>query len=260
MIYSRWAVSAAMLLHLKLLAQMVGHFYEAKQREHAQRQNAYTHAIYETGARLTHDVKNLLQSLKSLCSAAASSSPDQALALQSLVQRQLPQITQRLNITLEKLRSPLDAGSRPIETSAWWSNLMQRYEHAKVEFAVDGRVGELTLPAELFDSVADNLIENACNKAAQSEDFRVRVTFSAVHGGTLTVTDNGLPVPRNIVYQLFAGPVQSETGLGVGLYQSSRLANDLGYVLSLASNEPGEVSFVLRARDDKERSHDRKVA
>ena len=60
--HTRWSLSPALLLHLKLLTQMLGHFYEAKLREEVQRQNAYTQAIYETGARLTHDVKNLLQS------------------------------------------------------------------------------------------------------------------------------------------------------------------------------------------------------
>ena len=53
--------------------------------------NAYTQAVYETGSRLTHDVKNLLQSLKTLCSAAEYSQPDQAASLQTLMQRQLPQ-------------------------------------------------------------------------------------------------------------------------------------------------------------------------
>src|SRR5262249_32109062 len=48
-IYTRWALSPAVLMHLKLLTQMVGHFYDAKRREQAQRQHAYTQAIYETG-------------------------------------------------------------------------------------------------------------------------------------------------------------------------------------------------------------------
>ena len=76
--YTKWSLSPSLLLHLKLLTQMLGHFYEAKQREEVQRVNAYTQAIYETGARLTHDVKNLLQSLRSLCGAAESSRADEA--------------------------------------------------------------------------------------------------------------------------------------------------------------------------------------
>ena len=37
----------------------------------------------QTGARLTHDVKNLLQSLRSLCAAADTSSADEAAAFVS---------------------------------------------------------------------------------------------------------------------------------------------------------------------------------
>jgi signal transduction histidine kinase len=243
-IHTRWAPTPAILLHLKLLAQMIGHFYEAKQREQMQRQSAYTHAIYETGARLTHDVKNLLQSLKTLCAAAANSGPEQASALQALIQRQLPQITQRLNTTLDKLRAPVNAEHRLIDAMAWWQTLLQRYSARPVEFQLDDASDEIAIPAELFDSVADNLIENALNKAPAA-GFGVRVTFSAAPGGTLTVCDSGAPVPKNVVTQLFEGAVDSHTGLGVGLYQSARLANQCGYGLRLIANSPGRVCFML---------------
>ena len=244
-IHTRWAVSPAILLHLKLLTQMVAHFYEAKQREHIQRQNAYTHAIYETGARLTHDVKNLLQSLKSLCAAAANSTPEQGAALQALMQRQLPQITQRLNTTLEKLRSPRCSDASEVDAALWWGSLIQRYNARSIEFSLDGGIRDLKLPAELFDNVADNLIENAFKKSVDTRDLRVRVIFSATGRGALTVCDNGAAVPKSMAHQLFDGPVTSQTGFGVGLYQSSRLALDSGYQLELAANQPGMVSFVL---------------
>jgi signal transduction histidine kinase len=244
-IHTRWAVSPAILLHLKLLAQMVGHFYEAKQRAQIQRQNAYTHAIYETGARLTHDVKNLLQSLKALCAAAASTTPEQAQALQSLMQRQLPQITQRLNTTLEKLRAPRDAETKEIEAREWWDNLVQRYSARSIVVELEGDPAGLRVPLEVFDSVADNLIENALNKTARGRALQVRVTFTAADGGTLRVCDDGAAVARTVAPQLFAGPVASQTGLGVGLYQASRLALESGYRLVLESNEPGRVCFAL---------------
>ncbi|HEX4332178.1 MAG TPA: hypothetical protein VH040_08565, partial [Usitatibacter sp.] len=54
------SLSPALFLHMRLLAQVVGEFYEGKRREAALRRNAYLQAVHETGARLTHDVKNLL--------------------------------------------------------------------------------------------------------------------------------------------------------------------------------------------------------
>ena len=197
-IYTRWSLSPAVLLHLKLLTQMVGHFYEAKRREQVQRQSAYTQAIYETGARLTHDIKNLLQSMRSLCAAVESSSAQQAQGLQALMQRQLPQITQRLNATLDKLRSPQQADAARVDFAVWWEGLIQRYSGRNIHFQVDGPARDLTLPAELFDSVADNLIENALNKAAAGAGLQVRVTLSAARGGTLTVCDSGAAIAKSI--------------------------------------------------------------
>jgi signal transduction histidine kinase len=260
-IYTPWAPSSSILLHLKLLTQMVGYFYEAKQREHLQRQNAYTYAIYETGARLTHDVKNLLQSLKSLCAAAAGATPEQAPALHALIQRQLPQITQRLNTTLDKLRSPLAAEMSEVQASAWWENLMQRYIGRKIAFELEGDMRPLQLPAELFDNVADNLIENAFNKSSDLRTLEVRVTFACAGRGTLAVCDNGTALSQTLASQLFEGPVLSHTGFGVGLFQSSRLAAQSGYRLALAANRPGSVCFMLESEPAADaRAVDRQVA
>jgi len=244
-IYTRWSLSPAVLLHLKLLTQMVGHFHDAKRREETQRQSAYTQAIYETGARLTHDVKNLLQSLRSLCAAAETSGADQAQALQMLIQRQLPLITQRLNVTLEKLRSPQQTDAARVDATAWWEGLMQRYAGRKIEFQADGSRRDLKVPAELFDRVADNLIENAFNKDPAGPGVVVRVTLSAERGGTLTVCDNGAAIAKEVADQLFEAPVTSQTGLGIGLYHSARQAAQLGYRLAIASNRAGAVCFML---------------
>ncbi len=244
-IYTGWSLSPAVLLHLKLLTQMVGHFYDAKRREQIQRQSAYTQAIYETGARLTHDVKNLLQSLRSLCAAVESSSAEQAQGLQALMQRQLPQITQRLNVTLDKLRSPQQTDSSMADAAIWWEGLLQRFNGRKILFHVDGPAKDLKLPLELFDSVADNLIENALAKSADHSTLQVRVTLSAARGGTLTVCDNGAAIANDVAEQLFDNPVQSHTGLGIGLFQAAKQAVASGYRLVLAANEPGTVCFVL---------------
>jgi signal transduction histidine kinase len=244
-IYTRWALSPAVLLHMKLLTQMVGHFYDAKRREQIQRQSAYTQAIYETGARLTHDVKNLLQSLRSLCSAMETSKPEEVQSLQTLMQRQLPQITQRLNVTLDKLRSPEPTDATQVDAAVWWEGLVQRYNGRSIQFEVEGHGRDLKLPAELFDSVADNLIENALNKSAGGARIQVRVTLSPARGGTLTVCDTGSAIAKSTAEQLFEAPVTSQTGLGVALYQLARQARQLGYRLALAANEHGTVCFVL---------------
>ncbi|MPZ47613.1 MAG: sensor histidine kinase [Betaproteobacteria bacterium] len=244
--YTRWSLSPALLLHLKLLTRLLAHFYDAKRREQSQRQNAYTQAIHETGARLTHDVKNLLQSLTSLCAAAEASGPEQATELQALINRQLPQIAQRLHVTLDKLRAPgrHDAPAS-IAAGQWWEALNSRYARSDVVFATGPISPQARVPGELFDSVADNLIQNALNKGRGDTDFRVEVYFSCADTPCLRVTDVGGPVPVAVAQQLFDAPVPSQTGLGIGLYQSAKQAAQHGYRLALAINEPGRVRFEL---------------
>ena len=244
---TKWSLSPALLLHLKLLTQMLGHFYEAKQREEVQRQNAYEQAVYETGARLTHDVKNLLQSLRSLCAAAESSGSGEAAALQALVKRQLPQIAQRLTTTLEKLNTPQPAIVPHVDASTWWESLKQRNARAEIVFTCDGDLRAASLPGDLFDSVAENLLQNAIAKAQQHPELRISVLFRPLDGGRLTVCDNGGAIPKAVAVRLFAAPVPSQNGLGIGLFQAAKHAAQLGYALTLASNETGRVCFELGA-------------
>ena len=243
--HTKWSLSPALLLHLKLLTQMLGHFYEAKQREEIQRQNAYTQAIYETGARLTHDVKNLLQSLRSLCAAADSSSADEAAALQALVKRQLPQIAQRLTTTLEKLKAPEQTSTALTNAVAWWEGLKQRYTRSEIVFSDDGAMAGITLPGELFDSVAENLLQNAIAKAQQHAGLGIVVTFRSIEGGGLRICDTGKAMPQAVATRLFSAPVASQYGLGVGLFQAAKQAGQLGYKLTLVSNDNGKVCFDL---------------
>lgn len=244
--YTDGPVNPAFALHLRLLTEIIGYFHAAKTRERAMEANAYTQAIYETGSRLTHDVKNLLQSLKTLCSAAEHSGPDQAVALQNLMQRQLPQIAKRLEITLDKLKSPEKAkDQREILAREWWRNLKNRYAREKLNFEIDDADTRLWLPQELFDSVADNLIQNALRKRQGQADLSIRVQLHTTPVPTLTVCDSGAAAADEVMEKLFHAPVSTYDGLGIGLYQAAKQARGLGYGLELARNLDGEVCFTL---------------
>lgn len=243
--YTRSSLSPAMWLHLKLLTQMVGHFYHAKIREEMQRQNAYTQAIHETGARLTHDVKNILQSLRSLCAAVEGPGVHEATAAQELVRRQLPQIAQRLTTTLEKLQAPAQAVNTRVDASLWWAGLRQRYTRSQIDFSARGEMAGVMLPRELFDSVAENLLQNAIAKVQLDARVHIKVVFDAADGGTLTISDSGEAVPEAIAARLLGAPVPSQKGLGVGLFHAARQAAQLDYRLELAENRKGGVCFSL---------------
>ncbi|MBI1395648.1 MAG: sensor histidine kinase [Betaproteobacteria bacterium] len=247
-LHSKWRPGPGMVVHMRLLARLLGDYHDAKVREQAQRDTAYLQAIYETGSRVTHDVKNLLQSLRSLCAAAEQGGDSEnAEALRGLIKRQLPQIAYRLQITLGKLEAGKAASGDSEGAVEWWRGLNQRYGHERVEFVLQGVGAAHRVPSDLFDSVGNNLVQNAVEKRRRGDAGSISVLLEdAGHGRCrLAVSDTGNPIPERLAKTLFVSPVRSEYGLGVGLYQGSRQASEQGYRLVLASNEPGRVSFVL---------------
>jgi len=241
-IYSRYRTSPALQWHVHLLGQLLGEFYAAKLREQKLRQASYLQAVHETGARLTHDVKNLLQSLNVLCSAAGQEDSPQ---LQALIRRQLPAIAQRLSATLDKLQRPGDEETRRVPLAQWWEGLARQYQSQDVEFSAARPDPEAEVPKALFDSVADNLLQNALAKRVGSNEVRVRVSIQGGRNPELHVRDSGRAVPADVASGLLRTPVGSANGLGIGLYQAARMAEKYGYALTLAENRDGMVYFAL---------------
>ena len=238
------SLSPALLLHMRLLARVVAEFYEGKRREQALRRNAYLQAVHETGARLTHDVKNLLQSLYAITSMAPRAEPADEYA--ALLQRQLPAVAKRLHATLEKLRTPeIPTRELAVNAEVWWSDLERRLAAESVRLAGDCKAA-VELPASLFDSFVENALENARAKAVREPGVQIFVGFtcSAEHV-EVRVCDTGSAVDESIVERLFREPIDHGEGLGIGLYHAARQAATAGYSVHLAANRDGNVCFAL---------------
>jgi signal transduction histidine kinase len=240
-LFSHQSVSPTVLLHVRLLTRLLGHFYQAKRREQSLREITRQQTIYETGARLTHDLKNMLQSLFALTSVAQH----QAEKAQPILQRQLPVLTQRIEAVLSKLKTPQmqeDAVKLPLAN--WWEGLRQRHQHRNIEWQGGGEIGDQPIPAALFDCVADNLIDNACNKRLREPGIAIAVSLNA-DPFVFSASDGGSAIPESAARQLLHTVMSSEDGLGVGLYQVARWAAQSGYSLELNENKPGKVTFRL---------------
>lgn len=244
-LHTRHKLSPALVWHFHLLAQLANEHYVAKLRARELLQVSYLRAIHETGARLTHDVKNLLQSLNNLCYLAQTMNGKDGDRLELLLQRQLPQIIQRLQQTLAKLQKPHSEAGGVLPAEMWWRIQQQRYASSPVTFAAVNLHPDVLLPTALFDSVADNLLQNALLKAQAESGLQVRVALTA-DASALSVCDTGSAVSDEVLGDLLRAPVPSASGLGIGLYHAARQAEICGYEVRLASNAPGRVCFELR--------------
>lgn len=240
-LFSHQAVSPTVMLHVRLLTQLMGHFYQAKRREQSLREITRQQVIYETGARLTHDLKNMLQSLFALTSVAQHQSEK----AQPILQQQLPVLTQRIEAILAKLKSPQtpeEMVEMPLAT--WWEGLRQRHPYRDIVWHAPKNVGRRMIPGPMFDCVADNLIDNACKKRQNELGITVSVTLE-INPFSLSISDGGSAIPAGIAHQLLNTVVSSEDGMGIGLYQVARWATQSGYRLELSENRKGRVTFQL---------------
>lgn len=251
-LYSRWQLSPAMYLHVQLLTQILSEFYEAKRREETISQNTYMQTFYETGSRLTHDIKNILQSLGTLTAAAdqTKDAEDDARLIE-LIKRQLPRLNQRLAATLSKLEKPSIEKKSQAKVATWWKDFRQLNTHHQVQFESPTELPKDDIDPEVLDSVVDNLVQNAIEKAKLETNTLIKVTLLPTPHFCIEVTDTGSAVPVETAELLFKSHVNSKNGLGVGLYHAAQQARQAGYELSLVDNRDGEVRFRLEKLEDE---------
>jgi signal transduction histidine kinase len=242
--------SPGMRWHYDLVARILAEFYLGKWRAQELSRLSYIEAIHETGARLTHDVKNLLQSMDTLCAAAKHEGGTPSAGFHALLQRQLPEISIRLRQTLEKLSKPGKAVlAHPMPAANWLEALENRYAADWLFFSEEGNlVACMVDDPALFSSIAENLLQNIIDKRRIDRDITAVVRlFCRENKLELEVIDTGGDITDVIATKLFNQRLPSENGLGVGLYQCARLAEQGGYRLELAENRPGCVRFRLAA-------------
>lgn len=249
-LYSHIPMGSALKIHAQLLMHLMSYFYTSKLREITLKNQTHLKAVYETGSKLTHDIKNILQALQTLTSVVLSA--DNPHESHELIQRQLPLLTQRLQNTLDKLQTKTDTGKSITTMNNWWTELQSRYHGRDIIFT--GETSEsIMIDTDVFDTVVENLLDNARSKRRTQPDTEIISGISIEHNqAVIQVCDNGEPVPDSKLENLFYQILPSKDGYGIGLYQSAQLASRNGYKLELIHNDAGKVCFKLSAKSDKE--------
>jgi signal transduction histidine kinase len=247
-LYTARPLSGGLMWHFNLLVQLLGQFYQARLRTDELRRLSYLSAIHDTGARLTHDVKNLLQSLNTLCFAVRQASdPDSAARANALLARQLPLISTRLEATLDKLLRPQAMDGEWMAAPEWLQAMSAHFVEQGI--VVEGATEpDQMLPGALYTNVAENLVANALQKRLVEPGLAIVLRLG---GARLSVEDSGAAISPHLSADLLHAPVDSDNGLGVGLYQSALLARSSGFRLKLDENREGCVRFVLEPEPDR---------
>ena len=125
-----------------------------------------------------------------------------------------------------------------------WEELKLRYEGRQIVF--QGEVDDsVSVPIGLFDSVAENCIENARQKRLREPGITIRVSLQTRPKLILSICDSGSPIPEERLAGLFQRPVQEAYGMGIGLYQAYKQAETAGFEFGVERNLPGAVELCL---------------
>lgn len=246
-VYTAYPLGTSAQIQLRLLFDIVQLLITAKLNEQQLAHQAVMRGIYETGAKLTHDMKNILQATHNMVAVANSANGSNAQQALAIIQQQLPALQERLENTLKKLSAPSPSPDWREESSQqWFKALIVRYKGRDIDFNYDSNT-DVSLPLDLFDTVAENLLENARFKRINDRTLNIecRFTTDEEQYPCLTIEDSGQAIPNEVLNQLFARPISSRQGLGVGLYQCARMAQEGNYHLVLTENHDGMVRFVL---------------
>jgi len=246
-LYSNNAIGPALMFHSKLLLSVLTFYYKAKLQERELINQAHLRAVYETGSKLTHDVKNVLQNTQNLTQVVLDDGTDKKES-HELLKRQLPLLSRRLKSTLEKLSMPDKSGSGTGSLIEWWQTIQNRYSDRSIKFTGEPSA-DCNIVSDVFDSVVENTIENARQKRSIESDIDITVSLNCDGNNfELTICDSGSAMPEAITRSLFKTILASENGYGIGLYQSYQQAQFVGYNLSLEHNETGRVCLGLTNR------------
>jgi hypothetical protein len=245
-ICSRQPADAPTLWRWDLMVLILAEFLRGREQAEQLSEMGYLRAIHETGARLAHDVKNQLQSLETLLWAVDQGFDRDPSGAREILRRQLPTLAGRIRLTLDRLRHPDESAVEPLAAGEWWRRLQLRHGADGIEFAGLGGDASNALPGALLDRFLDNAILNASEKRAIEPGIRIAIRGRCESGQcSVEIEDSGSAISDAIVGRLFRNPVESENGLGVGLYQVAREAEALGWILRLGENRDGAVRFVL---------------
>ena len=227
-----------------MLLNVLSFYYKAKTQEQQLIKQAHLRAIYETGSKLTHDVKNILQSTQTMTQIALDK--DTHLDdVQIILQQQLPLLTQRLKTTLDKLSAPNQKEVKISPVSSWWDQLKIRYNQRNIVF-FENLDSDFNIPVDTYDSIIENLLDNARSKRILEPNIEIIVRLKCHNNNAyLTVCDTGKAIPEELSTILFTRPLNSEDGFGIGLYQCQQQAKHHNIELELYENINGHVCFKL---------------
>ena len=196
---------------------------------------------------MTHDIKNLLQSLNVLCSVAGARTAIRR-ELQALMRRQLPVITQRLRRRWTSCSGRGAASESYVPARAGGKRSRASTRAQGVEFAAAGRSRHARLPRRCSTASPTTCCRTRSPSAPRERGVRVQRPLECGDGVELRVCDSGAPCRRTSRAACCARRCARARAWASACTRRRARPKRAAIALTLEENRDGEVCFALRGR------------
>lgn len=221
-------------------AERAGDSYECLREERVSEAEAQLRRLQSVGAKVAHELKNPLASIKGLCQ-LVSRAPDSERTQERLavVASEISRMETILNEYLSFSRPLEDLKPEPTDLAAIARDVLNvlagRAEQAGVTLSLEGMTTQVQGDARRLKEALINLVANAIEATPHGGHVTLRIRSSSV-GVTLEVRDSGRGISAEDLERLgtsFFTTRPNGTGLGVVLAQG--VINQHGGTLTYAS-------------------------
>jgi signal transduction histidine kinase len=247
------------LAQIQLQMQMIAHEIEQvvqklQQREREVLRAEQLAALGQLAAGVAHEIRNPLTSIKMLVQTLREDLGSRSAADEDLevIEVEIRRMERCLQSFLDYARPPkperrpLDL-AQPIERTLALVGGRARQQNVAIEFVPPSRPIMVVADSEQLRQLLLNLMLNALDVMPLGGTLKVEARETAGGEVELTVADTGPGIADKLLPALFQPFVSTkETGLGLGLVTSRRIAENHGGVLLAANRPEGGACFTLR--------------
>lgn len=227
---------------------------ERQQREREVMRSDQLAMVGQIAAGVAHELRNPLTSVKMLIQTNLKEAGDRGFPTEDLeiIEQEIRRMEKCLQLFLDFARPPKPE-RRPIDLALLVERTLAlvegraRKQHVALRFVQPPSTVVVEADEDQIQQLLLNLVLNALDAMPEGGSIDIRVDSTEDGLAELHVLDNGPGIPDDLFPRLFDPFVSTkETGIGLGLAVSHRIARNHGGTLSAVNRREGGTHFTLR--------------